>query len=698
MELARIWEIILRKRLLIIQAALVAGLVAFIASYAAVPSYDAYCKILLLQAKKGVIDIGAVGSQLASMIKTSADVDVNRVVAASRPYVDRMVYRLQLRDDDGNLIRADQPEVTTIKARFFPQASINVTQYRDTDILQIKGTSTDAEEAMMMANTLAEIMVDQNQEMMRAEYRSAGEFLQNQLKKVKDAYNKALFDLTDFMKKEKTLDLKTETKLVAEKMAELFVQKEDNIIDLAETRAKLDQLKKQLARQDPDFVEASTLKESPQIEILKKRLTQLRLDYSEATFELTERHPRVLSLGEQIRMAEGALKREIEVYRSSAPELVALETRIVALEAHLKGVNAVIEKYLGDLGGLPDKTLKRESLGMELNVTQGTYKSLLDSLYQMGMAEATTLSEIRIIERAVKPGAPQSPNKTLNTCLGCFVGLVFGLGVAFLMEYLADTVRTAEDVYEFRPVDLIGMIPGFEAGRLPLISGKDPNDPLYESYRNIKNYLKMNKSAVKAVLITSAGPGEGKSTTVVNLGISVCREGKKVAIVDMDLRRASLHTYFDLPNEVGVADVLRGKTSLDEALQPTGIEGLSIISSGPPPTDPGGLIESEQMGRLISALKTRFDMVLLDSAPVLIKSDVLVLSTYVDGSIIVMESTKTTRRAVHEVLDLLAKAHIRPLGLVLNRVPIQKGKHFYQQSYYGHYSGQISTDEGSVSP
>jgi succinoglycan biosynthesis transport protein ExoP len=696
MELARIWDIILRRRSLIIQAALVAGLAAFIASYIAVPSYDGYSKILLLQAKKGVIDIGAVGSELASMIKTSADVDVNKVMAASRPYVDRVVYRLQLRDDEGNLIRADQPEVETIKTRFFPQASVNVTQYRDTDILQIRGTSTDAEEAMMMANTLAEIMVDQNREMMRAEYRSAREFLQNQLTKVKEAYNKALFDLTDFMKKEKTLDLKTETKLVAEKMAELLTQKENNIIDLAEARAELNQLKKELARQDPDFVGASTLKESPQIEILKKRLTQLRLDFSEATFELTERHPRVLSLGEQIRMAEGALKREIEVYRSSAPELVALETRIVALEAHLKGVNAVIEKYLGDLGGLPDKTLKRESLGMELNVTQGTYKSLLDSLYQMGMAEATTLSEIKIIERAVKPGSPESPNKTLNTSLGCFVGLVFGLAIAFLMEYAADTVRTTDDVKEFKPIALIGTVPGFDAERPPLISERDPNDPLCESYRNIRNYLKMNESPVKTLLISSPGPGEGKSTTVVNLGISVCREGKKVAIVDMDLRRASLHTYFDLPNDRGVADLLQGKTSLDEALQPTRLEGLSVIPSGPPFPDAGELIESEQMGPLISELKNRFDVVLLDSAPVLIKSDVLVLARYVDGSIIVLESTKTTRRAVHEVLDVLAKAGIRPLGLVLNRFSIKKGKHFYQHRYYGHYAGELSTDRGSA--
>jgi capsular exopolysaccharide synthesis family protein len=224
-----------------------------------------------------------------------------------------------------------------------------------------------------------------------------------------------------------------------------------------------------------------------------------------------------------------------------------------------------------------------------------------------------------------------------------------------------------------------------------VISSRDPNDPLCEAYRRIRTYLKPDERAIGSLLVTSPGPEEGKSTTVVNLGISVAREGKRVAIVDLDLRRASLHKYFNLPNDVGLADLLQEKTPMDQAIQSTPVEGLSIIPTGPPFPDPGRLIESNQVGKLISELRTRFDAVILDSAPVLVKSDALVLAKCVDGAIIVLESEKTTRRAVHELMEVLAGTQVKPLGFVLNKFSVDQGKYFYHQHYYGHYARELPT-------
>lgn len=701
MELTKIWEIIQRRKWVIIQGLIVVTLVAVMGSYLMTPSYQASSKILIKKTTKRGFDLGSVGlSELFSIVATSADVDIHKVLAASRPYIEEVIFRLQLRDEEGNLIEADHlisaGAVSAIKGRIFPKPSIGISQYQGSDILQIRATSPDPEEAMMMANTLSEIMVDQNQTQMRAEYKSARIFLEDQMKKVKERYNTAFLKITDFKKQEKTLDLKIETKLAAEKMAELLKQKEDNIIDLAQAQAKLSRLKEQLGKQRPDFLSASTLKESPQIEILKKRLMELRLQLSQATAELTENHPEVQSLRGQINVAEAELKKEVEVYRSSAPELGALERQIASLEAHLKAVTAGIDKFFKAFEKLPDKVFKQASLDMELNVTQQAYSSLLDSLYQIGMAEASTLSEIRVMEKAIEPSSPTSPNKRLNGILGVFLGLLFGVGVALIMEYLDDTIRKAEDVKEFRPIPLIGTVPGFLEKKVILISTKDPNDPLCESYRKIRNHFTTHEEGLRSILVTSAGPGEGKSTTVVNLGISAAREGKRVAILDMDLRRASLHTFFHLPNDLGMVDLLQGKIPTHDAIQATGVEGLSIIPSGPPSPDPGGLIESDQMSRLVSDLKTRFDMLILDSAPLLVKSDALVLARYVDGSIIVLESGKTTRRAVYELMEVLSRARIRPLGLVLNRLSVQKGKYYYQQYYHGHYGREFSASESSV--
>ncbi|MBW2109290.1 MAG: CpsD/CapB family tyrosine-protein kinase, partial [Deltaproteobacteria bacterium] len=197
-----------------------------------------------------------------------------------------------------------------------------------------------------------------------------------------------------------------------------------------------------------------------------------------------------------------------------------------------------------------------------------------------------------------------------------------------------------------------------------------------------------------ALLVTSGGPGEGKSTTVVNLGISVAREGKHVVLVDADIRRPRLHTYFGLRNDHGLVEYLLDGAPLDEVLQPTAVEGLQIVTSGRPFHDPGQLIESEEIGQLIAALKRRGHMVILDSAPVLVKSDALVLARHTDDCLVVLESGKTTKKAVHEVLNLMARAGISPLGFVLNRVPIQKGTHVFQQYYAGHYGPEFSPGGG----
>jgi capsular exopolysaccharide synthesis family protein len=401
-------------------------------------------------------------------------------------------------------------------------------------------------------------------------------------------------------------------------------------------------------------------------------------------------------LRSQIDTAEAELQREINVYRSSAPELRDLTRHIDVLEAHLEAVNGDIGRYFEALGGIPDRTYQQASIDRELAAARQTYSSLLEFLYQIGTAEATTLSEIRIVEEAITPTAPLGPNRARNAIMGVFVGLIFGLGLAFLMEYVDDTIKTVSDVKEFRSIALVGTVPRFGREEVPLISGKDPNDPVYESYRKIRNCLKIDEKPVSAVLITSAGPGEGKSTTVANLGISAAREGRKVVIVDADLRRASLHAYFGVSNEVGVADVLQGHSSTEAIIQATQVEGLSVMPSGLPCPDPGRLIQSDQMRRLISGLKDGFDLVILDSAPLLVKSDALVLAGYVDGSIIVLGSEKTTRRAVGEVLEILQGGHIKPLGFVLNGLSVERGKGAYGYRHADPYDRTFSANEAGA--
>jgi len=687
MELTKIWEIIQRRKWIIIQAIFIISLVALIGSHFISSSYETSSKIMIKSASKTKLDEGNIGlSSISSIITASTGVDVNKILAVSKPITDKMINKLQLRDLEGNLIApltlTQTGMVSNLKRKIFPQPHISISQYQMTDILQIIAGSPEPEEAMMMANTLAEIMVNENQKQMRAEYKSARIFLTDQIRQVKNRYNDALRNLMNFRKKEKTLDLAMETKLATEKMAELLEQKEDNIIDLAEARAELALLKKQLTKQSPESLTASTIKENPHIEILKKRLTDLKLDLSEASTDVTDKHPKIQSLKQQIKTVEAELKRETSTYQSSAPQLAALERQIAALEVHLQGVNTGIEKYFKSLGRLPEKAFNQAHLDMELNISQRVYGTLLDALYQVGIAEASTLSEIKVIDPAVKPLIPVSPNKRANGILGLFAGLVFGLGLAFVIEYLVDTINSADDIEEYKPMTPIVAIPKVPRKKSPLISNRDHNDPFFECYRTISTHLQLSsEKPLKSLLITCAGPGEGKSTTVINLGISMASEGKQVVLLDMDLRRPQIHNYLQLPNDLGAADILEGSVSIDAAVQKTQINGLSVITSGPPRLDPGSLMEAAPMKKFINDLKSRYDLVIVDSAPMLVKSDALILSKYIAGSLIVLESGKTTRRAFSILMEIITKSNIKPFSFVLNKVPIEKGKYYYHRYY-----------------
>jgi capsular exopolysaccharide synthesis family protein len=701
MELKWIWEVLYRRKWLVIETVLVITVSALLGSLLMKPAYQATSNILLKKVKKGVSQegrelIGLPG--LSSMIiRTHADVNVNRVLATTRGYMEDMINKLQLRDDSGDFYKTSKMiqtgVISTIRSKIFPKPGISITQYQTTDILQVKATSPNPQEAMMMAKALSQIMIEKNQELIREEYATARRFLESQMDRVKGRFTESLSGFTDFQKREATVDLATESKLAAQKLSELVTQREKDIIELAQSHGRLAELQTQLAKQTPDFLYATTMQDSPQIAFLSKKIAELEIQRTQATSELTDRHPRVQAVKEQLKQAKAELKKEIDVYRESAPQLIAIGRQIAAVEAHLQGVQKDIDSYLETLGGIPDKVFKKETLGMELNVTQQIYRSLLDSWYEIGMGEASTLSEIAVVQEAVVPSSPYSPNVHLNVVLAAFLGLIMGVGVAFAFEYWDDTIRVEEDMKEFKPFDVIGTVPAFEPQRTPSITAKDPNDPLFESYRKLRNGLTAFHPPVKSLLITSPGPGEGKSTTLANLGVSFAREGKQVIILDMDLRRPTVHSFFELPNEKGVTDLLQNRMSIGEAVQSTGMQGLSVIAAGLPLPDPGRLVESSHVADIISDLKRQFDVVILDSAPLLVKCDALVLARAVDGLVIVVESEKTTRRAVYTLMEILARLGIKPLGFVLNGVAAKQGKDFYKQFYYGYYGKGVSTIE-----
>jgi capsular exopolysaccharide synthesis family protein len=340
-------------------------------------------------------------------------------------------------------------------------------------------------------------------------------------------------------------------------------------------------------------------------------------------------------------------------------------------------VNLDINKYTGLIKTLPAKSNEEAKLKLALTASQDIYSSLLDYSNRIGVAEAMTLPDALLVQPAIRPYEPKSPKLILNGIIGAFVGLIFAFGLAFLREYVDDTLKSPEELEQYKELPFLGSIPRISKSRL--ISEVDANDPVSEAYRAIRYNLKYASldNPLKSFLITSSNPKEGKTLTVANLGISFSQTGIKVLLIDTDLRRPGLHELFQKPNQIGFTNVIAGDCTMQDAIVNAGIEGLSLLPSGSTPPDPGRIFESEKLKILISLLSKRFDLIILDSAPLLIKSDATILGRYVDGLIYVLEAGRTSRKAITETVEVFKKAALRPLGAVLNSYGKKKSFHDY---------------------
>lgn len=694
MELRKIWEIIWRRRWIIIQTFLIISLTAIIGSYLVTPIYETSAKVLIETPDTASSLLASIGLRDFSPLVTRSETEIetNIALATVDSVLNTVISKLQLKDDEGNLMKPSELQSSSIiLSTIFPKPHVELDQIEDTDLLEIKARSPDPKEAAMIANTLAEVYVEENLKWRRVEYRSARTFIEEQIKVAKADYLKTLEEIKKFKIQEKTVDLEIETKVAIDKMAELMKEKEDNVIDIYETRAKIETLKAQLSRQSEMMVSSSTMAENPQIEDLKKKITDLELQLVEALTEKTPYHPDVIALKEKIKKAREELRREVDIFGELSQDLQTLERELAALEAHLKCINADIDRYLSLLYTIPDKAFTQSQLELKLSASQELYSSLLEYLYQVGVAEAMTLSGIRLVEAATEPDIdePESPNKALNGFIGSFLGLMFAFGLAFLVDYLDDTIKSPDEA-KGHDLTLLGTIPKFRRRESPIISNRDPKDPICESYRTVRNSIKFASldKPVNSLLITSSLEGEGKTTTVINLAISITREEKQVLVMDTDLRRPEIHKTFGLPNSMGITNILAGEARIEEAIKKTDIEGLSVLTSGPIPPDPGRIVESEKMRQLIKDVSQRYDFVILDTPPVLIANDAIVLTGYVDGVVLILESRKITSPALSQARELLKQAHIQPIGTILNKFRIERGGYYYYYYKSSYYKGK----------
>jgi non-specific protein-tyrosine kinase len=390
-----------------------------------------------------------------------------------------------------------------------------------------------------------------------------------------------------------------------------------------------------------------------------------------------------------------------------------LDGQIAALEQSIEDTQVAITS-LGDPMdpqnvNMPDFVRAEQTrLQAQLARDQTLYVILLKSAEDLRLASARYEDNISVFSAAQTPTSPVKPRTLLNTALGLISGAVLGVSTAFLLEYLDDTIKTQEEVSGVLDLATLGnvtRIPGIKGLRDGLISLSKPRSPLVEAYRALRTNVQFSLVANPAatMLVTSANPKEGKTTTLANLGVVMAQAGKRVILADTDLRRPTLHEFFQVPREPGLTDLLLDEgASVERYLRRTEVEGLSLLPSGALPPNPSELLSSPRTGEIMEQMKHLADVVLLDSPPVLAVTDATVLSTKVGGVILVIDAGTTRTDSALAAKEALSQVGGRILGAVLNRQKSGRGGYHYYY-YYGKEGerrkrkGRSQGDEGDAS-
>jgi tyrosine-protein kinase len=374
-------------------------------------------------------------------------------------------------------------------------------------------------------------------------------------------------------------------------------------------------------------------------------------------------------------------------------------TREASLNKQLNDVIAQIAANTAN-GIKSGGDLDRKASDIELQL-QLVRTKLLDLSGQLSNLSDENILLPQLVLPGRLPIKPASPNKPLDAALGLFVGLAFGIGIAFLREKLDDGIRGRTDVEENLGTPVLAVIPkvpGWRKKQEPkLVTMEQPKSAVSEAYRTLRTSIQFAavQRGLKMIAVTSAGAGEGKTTTAANLAVTLADANKRVILVSADLRKPRIHQFFKMSNERGVSSALIGEVKPWEALKDPQVENLRILTSGPIPARPAELLQSEQMGELLMELREVADFVIIDTAPVLLVADALALAPLVDGMLFVADAEATSRTALAHAREQLEQVDAPIIGCVFNNFDPSKAKSYAYGAYsvyryrYRHHYGEL---------
>lgn len=566
------------------------------------------------------------------------------------------------------------------------RSSIEVQQYRNTNILEVIVYNKNRFLAAEIANKIAEIYHGQRLSLRRQEVGDAVEKLREELDDMRNKLQDSEVAL-DKIKKEKNLSFVQGFNIDKQQLAEFNADYLKAKTERLEKEVRLNELRK---LSDSEKLHAIAVEEHyPNLATLKNTLAEAEIERSALSEQYGEKHPLLLEANSRVDEAKKKLNAEIKGIMNG------LETEYEVSKVREETLSKVLEQAKKELKDLDDKELDYVRLEREVDTNKQMYMVLKQNLKEQDVVENLPVTSVEIIERAepALEGAYAKPNKALNIVLSILAGLIVGVGMAFFLEYLDISVKTINDVEQYLQLPILGVIPQ-KVGNL-LKEG--PFSANYEAYRILRTNIEFcrQKKKLKTLMITSGGVGEGKTTTLVNLAITIAQGGDRVLMVESDLRRPSIYRILEIdPPEKGILDVISNNCKFSDVILPTEVKNLHYLPCGKGTVDLNNFFDIKKAEEIIKILTENYDLVIFDSPPIMGISDSSILARVVDGILLVLGYRRFPKEVAYRAVKAIETAEGNLIGAVLNEVNLKREDYFYYRHNYRYYQGQGYVDSG----
>ena len=695
------WLTVKRRWLLIITIMGSVLGVTVLVTFSQKPIYEAEGK-LLFNKQSGVSSltgaseqVGQLG-QLSGVTSLSNPLETEAEIIRSYPLSQKTIAKLQLKDNLGQPLEIDN---------FLP--NLKIKSIRGTDILQLSYRSANRQEATAIINTLMSAYLENNVRINRSEATAARKFLSKQLPLIEAKVTEAEAGLRRFKEKYEVISLEEEAIQGVKRLNDLSSQITQLRAQLVDAKSRSSAFQNQLALNTRHAMALTSLSQSKAVQQVLSEYQKVQDQLAVERSQFTDEHPVITNLLSK----EQALKKQLEgrvtqTLGSSQPipeqdlqigelkqtltaNLVQVEVERLGLENQVGVLMKEFVHYQARLRSLPKLEQQQLQLKRQLQVAQITYEQILKRLQEVELVENQNVGNATIVSEALVPKKKISPRISLNLALGGFLGFFLAIGAALLLEAVDKSVKTAEEAQQLLDYPLLGTIPVFDQkARLArgesiteLVVLNNPYSSVNAAFEMLQTNLgfTLSDKELNVIVVSSSVMNEGKSFVAANLAVATAQMGRRVLLIDADMRRPRQHEMWQQSNLIGLSNVLVGQATLAEAAKEVVIN-LELLSSGTIPPNPVALLDSERMNRLLQQAAQDYDCVIIDTPPLSLLADASIIGKMADGMLLVARPGVVNSDTAKTTKALLEHSRVTVLGMVVNCVTTDHNDYSYYYS------------------